>query len=476
MKSKSIRFGTSGWRAVLAEDFTFPNVRRVVRAIARYLWRAQKEASPAIPRLVVGYDTRFLAEEFARESARVLAEEGIEVLLSTEPVPTPVVAYAIVAERAQGGINITASHNEPQYQGIKFSTSDGAPALPEVTREIEAEIERMSAGQERASPVGRELGHIRPFDPREGYLRDLRTKIDFPTIARARLRVAVDPLWGTARGYLDRALQEAGCAVQIIHAERDVLFGGGAPEPSAERLHALRECVASGGFDLGVATDGDADRFGIVDRGGVFLTPNQILALLFDYLCETRAAEGGVARSVATSHQVDRVARRRGRPVYETPVGFKYIGELLKQGKIVLGGEESAGLSVAGHYPEKDGILAGLLAVEVVARTGASLSQGLERLYERDGRLWSGRIGIPLTEQARRHLEEKLGADPPADFFGRRVIGVNRVDGMKLLFEDDSWILWRLSGTEPVARCYAEATTEADLEVLLEQGRIFALR
>jgi len=206
------------------------------------------------------------------------------------------------------------------------------------------------------------------------------------------------------------------------------------------------------------------------------VTPNQILALLFDYLCETRPWEGGVARSVATSHQVDRAARRRGRPVYETPVGFKYIGELLKAGKILLGGEESAGLSIRGHYPEKDGILAALLVVESVARTGASVSEGLERLYAQDGRLWSGRIEIALTEPTRRRLQEKLQADPPADFFGRRLIQVNRTDGLKLLFDDSSWLLLRLSGTEPVARCYAEATTEADLEVLLEQGRIFALQ
>jgi len=466
-----IRFGTSGWRAILAEDFTLENVRVVMRAIARYVKRQREEAT-----LIVGYDTRFLAETFARESARVLAEEGVDVLLCAEPVPTPVLAYAIVAERTQGGVNITASHNPPEYQGIKFSTADGAPALPEVTREIEQEVERIRRGESPGILPGKRRGVIRAYDPREDYLRDLATKVDFQTIARARLRVAVDPLWGTARGYLDRALQEAGCDVHLLHAHRDVLFGGGAPEPSAERLRTLREVVASGGFDLGVAADGDADRFGIVDRGGVFVTPNQILALLFDYLCETRPWEGGVARSVATSHQVDRAARRRGRPVYETPVGFKYIGELLKAGKILLGGEESAGLSIRGHYPEKDGILAALLVVESVARTGASVSEGLERLYAQDGRLWSGRIEIALTEPTRRRLQEKLQADPPADFFGRRLIQVNRTDGLKLLFDDSSWLLLRLSGTEPVARCYAEATTEADLEVLLEQGRIFALQ
>jgi len=447
------------------------NVRLVMRAIARHV-RRQGEGA----KLIVGYDTRFLAEVFAREGARVLAEEGLDVLLCTEPVPTPAVAYAILAERAHGGVNITASHNPPEYQGIKFSTADGAPALPEITREIEALIEQIRCSEGGAAPSGGRPGRISAYDPRDGYVRDLATKVDMRAIERARLRVAVDPLWGTARGYLDRVLEEAGCDVHVLHAHRDVLFGGGAPEPSAERLRALCDVVASGGFDLGVATDGDADRFGIVDRGGVFLTPNHILALLFDYLCQTRPWEGGVARSVATSHQVDRVARRRGRPVYETPVGFKYIGELLAAGKIILGGEESAGLSIRGHYPEKDGILAALLVVEMVARTGESLSQGLERLYAQDGRLWSGRIEIALTEDARRRLREKLQSDPPADFFGRRLLGVKRTDGLKLLFEGDSWLLLRLSGTEPVARCYAEATSEAELEVLLEQGRVFALQ
>ena len=469
--SGSLQFGTSGWRAVLAEDFTFENVRVVARAIARFVrHRAER------PRLIVGYDTRFLAETFARESARILAEEGVDVLFCTEPVPTPVLAYAIVAERAQGGMNITASHNPPEYQGIKFSTEDGAPALPEVTRAIEEEIERIRRGEGGRSPRSGAPGRILALDPRDGYLRDLATKIDVSAIARARLRVAADLLWGTARGYLDRALREAGCEVHVLHAHRDVLFGGGAPEPSAARLRALSETVASGGFDLGVATDGDADRFGIVDRGGAFVTPNQVLALLFDYLCDTRPWAGGVARSVATSHQVDRAARHRGRPVYETPVGFKYIGELLKAGKIIIGGEESAGLSIHGHYPEKDGILAALLAVEAVARTGASVGEQLDQLYARDGRLWSGRIGIALTEEARARLHEKLQADPPADFFGRRIREVNRTDGLKLLFEDDSWVLLRLSGTEPLVRCYAEATSEADLEVLLEQGRRFALQ
>lgn len=468
MSRSRITFGTSGWRAVIAEDFTFERVALVVQAIAAYL---QRELGTG--KVIVGYDTRFLAEEFAAAAARVLADAGFEVLLCTEPVPTPAVAYAIVAERALGAVNITASHNPPEYQGIKFSTATGAPALPEVTRQIEQEVGRLEAGGlPRLSRAG---GRIAEYNPRQGYLRDLAVKVDYAAIARAHVRVAVDPLWGTARRYLDQALRQAGAEVIVVHDSRDVLFGGSAPEPSEERLGELASCVRDNQCHLGVATDGDADRFGIVDRQGEFISPNQLIALLFDYLCETRPWVGGVARSVATSHQVDRVARRRQRPVYETPVGFKYIGELLQQGKIVLGGEESAGLSIQGHYPEKDGILACLLAVEAVARTGMSLTSLLERLYRTDGRLFSRRIGIELDEEAKHRLREKLSRDVPEDFFGRRVVKIDRTDGVKFVFEDESWLLLRISGTEPVARCYAEATSEADLEVLLEHGRTFAL-
>lgn len=469
MSESRVRFGTSGWRAIIAEDFTFERVGLVVEAIASYLRR-----EPGVGKVIVGYDTRFLAEEFAALAARRLADHGFEVLLCTEPVPTPAIAYAILAEGARGALNFTASHNPPLWQGIKFSTATGAPALPEVTRQIEQEIERLETG---GSPLPRSPGHGRILDysPRAGYLRDLAAKIDYAAIARAHLRVAVDPLWGTARRYLDEALREAGAEVIVVHDHRDVLFGGGAPEPSVERLRELALCVRDNACHLGVATDGDADRFGIVDREGEFISPNQLIALLFDYLCETRPWSGGVARSVATSHQVDRVARRRQRVVYETPVGFKYIGQLIQEGKIVLGGEESAGLSIHGHYPEKDGILACLLAVEAVARTGASMTSLLDQLYQRDGRLVTRRIEIGLDKQREQRLREKLSRSLPEDLGGRRIVTIDRTDGIKFVFENESWVLLRISGTEPVARCYAEATSEAELEVLLEHGRRFAL-
>jgi phosphoglucomutase len=319
-----------------------------------------------------------------------------------------------------------------------------------------------------------EAGEVQTFAARPGYLEDLAEKINFEAITRAGGRYAYDPLWGTGRGYLDEILRTHGLEVETIHDWRDVLFGGRAPEPEASHLDELRQVVMSKGCVLGLATDGDADRFGVIDSNGSFITPNQLIALLFDYLVESRKWDGGAARSVATSHLVDRVAEARGLPVYETPVGFKYIGELINENKIVIGGEESAGLSIKGHYPEKDGILACLLAAEAVAARGASLTDQLKDLYGRVGKLESGRIGIRLTPELMQSLGDKLKEDPH-EIGGRRVERTNRLDGVKFIFADGSWLLMRPSGTEPVVRIYAESESATDLEVLLEQGHKFLL-
>ena len=302
----------------------------------------------------------------------------------------------------------------------------------------------------------------------------MESKIRFDVIAHAAGRYAYDPLWGTGRGYLDNILRRHGLEVETIHDWRDVLFGGRSPEPEESHLGELTDIVIKKKCALGLATDGDGDRFGVVDSNGRFITPNQLIAILFDYLVESRDWLGGVARSVATSHLVDRVARKRGRSVYETPVGFKFIGELINEDKIVLGGEESAGLSIKGHYPEKDGILACLLAAEAVAARGASLTDQLEALFSEIGRLESGRIGIRLTPELMPTLKERL-AQEPSVLAGRRVKEVNRIDGVKIIFQDDSWLLVRPSGTEPLVRIYAESESAKDLEVLLEQGRKYLL-
>ena len=458
-----IRFGTSGWRAIIADEFTFRNVEAVTEAICSYL-KTSETAGP----IVIGNDTRFMGEKFAMVATEIASRKGFHVLQCSHPVPTPAMSFAIRSNRAAGGINFTASHNPPEYQGIKFSTSDGAPALPEITSQIETAI---TEGRKVDDAAG---GEIEEFDPRPGYLDDLKTKIRFDVISNAGGNYVYDPLWGTGRGYLDNVLRENGLEVETIHDWRDVTFGGQAPEPGEEHISELRERVKAGKATLGLATDGDADRFGVIDSDGTFITPNQLVALLTDYLAESRGWTQGVARSVATSHLVDRVAKERGLKLHETPVGFKYIGELINKDEIILGGEESAGLSIRGHYPEKDGILACLLAAEAVAARSAPLSEQLAALTKKVGNLFSARIGVKLTPEVTARLKQKLSSEPEA-IGGRKVETINRLDGVKFIFTDGSWMLMRPSGTEPVVRIYAESEDEKDLEVLIEQGRSYLL-
>jgi phosphoglucomutase len=401
-------------------------------------------------------------------AAEIARRKGFRVLHCDHPVPTPTISHAIRDQRAAGAINFTASHNPPEYQGIKFSTSDGAPALPEVTGQIEAGVE---SGAESADADG---GSIEEFDPRSAYLADLKAKVNFGAIAASGGRFGYDCLYGTGRGYLDKILRDHGLEVETLHDWRDVTFGGRAPEPGEDHLGELREAVTSKGYLLGIATDGDADRFGVIDADGTFIEPNKLIALLTDYLAESRGWKQGVARSVATSHLVDRVATDRGIELHETPVGFKYIGELINKDEIILGGEESAGLSIRGHYPEKDGILACLLAAEAVAVRKKSLGQQLEDLYARVGRLESKRIGVRLTPEVAAKLKVKL-AQEPTEIGGRAIERINRLDGVKFLFADGSWMLMRPSGTEPMVRIYAESEDERQLEELLEAGRQYLL-
>lgn len=461
----NIRFGTSGWRAIIADDFTFTNVQKVTGAICRYL---KDNFGNENETLIIGHDSRFMGEKFAQVAAEIARQKGFRVLLCENPTPTPTISHAIRSERAVGGINFTASHNPPEYQGIKFSTADGAPALPEITKQIENFIESGTAAEDRQG------GSIENYDARPAYLEDLKTKIRFDRIAESKGSFAYDPLWGTGRGYLDKILRDYGLEVETIHDWRDVTFGGRSPEPGSSHLDELREAVKRNGCLLGLATDGDGDRFGVIDRNGAFIEPNHLIAILSDYLAESRGWALGIARSVATSHLVDRVAESRGLKLYETPVGFKFIGELINKDEIILGGEESAGLSIRGHYPEKDGILACLLAAEAVAVRGKSLSQQLDELYEKVGRLESGRIGVKLTPEIAAKLKEKL-AHEPSEIGGRNIEKINRLDGVKFIFADGSWMLMRPSGTEPLVRIYAEANTQSDLEVLIEQGRSYLL-
>src|SRR5438270_488415 len=458
-----IKFGTSGWRAILADEFTMENVRRAVTGIARYV--ASRNAGS--PKLLVGRDPRFMGEAFVAEAATILARHRVKPLVIPEAAPTPAIAYAVMTRKTEGSINFTASHNPPEYNGIKFSTPDGAPALPEVTKAIEKEIAAYDAWAASRGAGKRPLENTpsENLDPRRMYLGRLREIVDLTEIKKARLRIVFDPLWGAARGYSDALLREAGIEVTTVHDYRDVLFGGHAPEPDDHLLNEMREAMRQTKAQLGIATDGDADRFGIVDQDGSFVQPNYIIALLFDYLVESRGWKNGVAKSVATTNLINALAKKHGAELHETPVGFKYIRELIKQDKIAIGGEESAGLSIRRHVPEKDGVLAGLLCCEMVARRGKSLGQQLRELFAEVGSFYPTRENFRLTPEVKEKFTEKLRSDP-REFFGHKVSEVVRKDGLKLVFEDGSWVCYRLSGTEPVVRVYSEARSEDGLKKL----------
>src|SRR5512143_1142690 len=321
----------------------------------------------------------------------------------------------------------------------------------------------------------KQKGMVDDVDLRKAYLEDLKKKIDFEPIRKAKLKIAVDPLYGTGRDYLDTLLRDAGCAVTVVHGHRDPMFGGRSPEPSEENLAELSTVMRKGRFDIGLAVDGDADRFGVMDADGTYINPNQVLALVLDYLCRTRGWKGGAARSIATSHLIDAVAKMHGIEVYETGVGFKYIGDLLVQGKIIFGGEESAGMTVKDHVPEKDGILACLLVAELVSREKKSIADMLKRLYKEVGTILNDRVNIHLTEANRAQVHARL-SQPLSELGGLRVKGKKTTaDGTKYMLEDDSWVLMRASGTEPVVRVYVESSSGEKIKDLIEAGKKFIL-
>ena len=474
MANEKIKFGTSGWRGVIAEDFTFGRVRIVVQAIADHLV-AQGLKDKGV---VIGYDTRFMSERFAAESVKVFAANGIRSFLSNRDVPTPAVAFEIIRKKAAGGINFTASHNPPEYNGLKFSPAWGGPALPETTKDIETRANALLDKNSIAvMPLAeaKQKGLVEDADLRKIYLDDLRKKIDLEAIRKAKLKVAVDLLYGTGRDYLDTVLRDAGCVVTVVHGHRDALFGGRSPEPSEENLFELSATMKKGKFDIGLAVDGDADRFGVMDIDGTYINPNQILALVLDFICRSRGWKGGAARSIATSHLVDAVAKKHGIEVYETGVGFKYIGDLLVQGKIIFGGEESAGMTIKDHVPEKDGIIACMLVAEMVAQEKRPLKELLKRLYKEVGTILNDRVNIRLTDANQKQVAERL-AQPLTELGGLRVKGKKATaDGTKYMLEDDSWVLMRASGTEPVVRIYVEAESEEKIQNLIAAGKKFIL-
>jgi len=463
-----IKFGTSGWRSIVADEFTIANIRRAVAGIASYV-----KTQPEPHRVLVGRDPRFLGESFVDEAARILAAAGVTPIVIPDAAPTPAISYAVRQLKTSGAINFTASHNPPEYNGIKFSTHDGAPALPEVTKQIEAAI--LALGDDPKIPRLNDADvTFETASVKDDYLKRLAELVDLKAIAASGIKVVFDPFWGAGRGYSCHVLRQAGVTVETVHDYRDVLFGGHAPEPDDHLLADAKKKMNEIGASLVIATDGDADRFGIVDRDGTFIQPNYIIALLFDYLVETRGWKNGVAKSVATTNLINALAEHHQVPLYETPVGFKYIGELILEDKIAIGGEESAGLTIRGHVPEKDGIIAGLLIAEMVAKRGKSLGQLLVELFAQVGSFYPVRENFHLTPEAKATFTEKLKVDP-TELGGRKVIKVVRTDGLKLVLDDGSWVCYRLSGTEPVVRAYTEARNEADMAALSAAAKSFVL-
>ena len=465
----NIKFGTSGWRGLIARDFTFDNVRLATQGIAQYLKAELANPASAIygrkPVIIIGYDTRFLGREFSLAVAEVLTQNGLKPLLCNRDTPTPVIAHTIRARKAIGGINMTASHNPAEYQGLKFSTSNGAPATPEVTKQIEAQIESLVAANWTFAAAVVGTFKCDTFDPQPDYFKQLRKLIDFSVIKKAKMKLAVELMYGTGHGYLDHLLEGAGAKITVFHDKLDPLFGGHHPEPNAEGMHEVSEFVRQGKAQMGLGLDGDADRFGIVDKDGTWLTPNQILSLALYHLKKNRNWTGCVVRTVPTSHQVDAVAGMLGVEVRETPVGFKYIGALMESEAVIVGGEESGGLSVKGHVPEKDGILACLLMAELVATEKKSLGKILAEIEKKAGEFHTDRINVKIPAEKKEALLKKLGS-------GLTQIGPFKVekfittDGYKFLLPKGEWVAFRASGTEPLIRCYIEAKSKAGLKKL----------
>jgi len=455
MTSSPIKFGTSGWRGLIADDFTFANVRLALNAIAGHVNDVKKNST-----ILVGYDTRFYSEEFSQLAVDILQQHHIRTLLCETFTPTPAIAYEIIHRKLDGAINFTASHNPAQYHGLKFSSAGAGPALPEVTKDIEARAAKLA---EKNGKLGTAAHHEstkgETVNLRDTYLKRLGELVRFDVLRKGKAKFVVDALHGCGAGYLDRVLADHGVSIQAMRTDRDCLFDGTGPDVSEANLAPLRKAVTESGATAGLATDCDADRFGIIDHDGTWVSPNHILALLYDYLVESRGWKMPAARSVATSQMVDAVAKAHGQTAYQTPVGFKYIGQLIREDKIALGGEESAGLTIRGHVPEKDGILACLLVAEMLAARGGSLGEQIKALFKKLGReFWPVRENLHLSDEQKANAIKKVAVDATT-LLGRKVVSVDRTDGAKFVFDDGSWMLMRLSGTEPLLRLYVEADT-----------------
>lgn len=462
----AIRFGTDGWRGVIAEDFTFANVRRVAQAIARYV-RAQEDWRRGI---VVGYDCRFGSGRFARAAAEELAAGGIPVWLAESFATTPAISFAVRSRGTAGGVVITASHNPAQWNGVKFKASFGGSASPETMLKIEAELPNTEA----AAPGGGEHREIESADLVGPYLEELERVIDFKKIAARNFFFVADPLYGAARQSLAKLFKRNGIRHREIHGQADPLFGGLHPEPIDPHIHELRQAVLASDADAGFATDGDADRIGAVDRTGEFIDSHQIFSILLRYLIEVQGRTGAVAKTFSTTKLVDKLANKHGLPLYETPIGFKHIAELMLTKKILIGGEESGGIGIPSlGGPERDGVLNAALLAQAMTHYGKSLGELVAELHAEFGPHHYGRLDLTLRPGQK---ERAMGAVSPAElkeFLGYRVTHREDLDGVKLYFDNGAWLLVRPSGTEPLLRVYSEAPSPEMVQEILGRGEEF---
>lgn len=481
-----IHFGTDGWRAVISDTFTFHNLRLLTQAIADAVASENWNNGTILPhnpdprKMVVGFDTRFLSDRYAVDVARVLAANGYTVLLSQADVPTPAISHAVLQHKAMGGVMITASHNAPRYNGVKLKSAYGGSALPEQCRKVEVYLNDNEA-QGRGPNLmdyehARETGVIQKFNPILDYNEHLRNLIRFDLIAENPQRVVVDSMYGAGRGVIRNLLQGTGCEVQEVRGEMNPGFGGVHPEPIARYLGALAGAISTGMGSFGLATDGDADRIGAMDERGNFVDPHKIMALTLRYLVEKRGLSGAVVRTVSTTRMIDRLAKRYNLPMHETPVGFNHIADHMLKEDVLIGGEESGGISFKGHIPEGDGIILGLMLVEIMAASGgASLFELVENLLNDVGPAFYDRKDLRLRHPvSKENMTHRLLDEAPNALGGEKVSEVVSVDGVKYILADDSWLLIRPSGTEPVLRVYAEGRSRPMVKALLEYGETVA--
>jgi phosphomannomutase len=471
-----IRFGTDGWRGIIAEDVTFANVRLAARAIARRV-RADAAGGGA-PHVLVGYDTRFLSREFAQAAAEAMAAEGVRVSLTEQFAPTPAYSYAVVRLRAAGAVVITASHNPPEYSGIKFKAAFGGSAPVSFTQGVEEEIRRMGAETAQQAAGSRQQAAIDPFDAREPWLDRLEQLVDVSRIGRSGIRVVLDVMYGAGQGLLSARLRKAGCEVRELHAEINPNFGGLHPEPIPKYMGSLIDCVRGwdgAGIRVGFAFDGDSDRIAPVDEDGAIVTPHQVLALLVRHLARNRKEHGTIIKSVNIGHMVDLEAAALGLPLVVTPIGFKFIAAAMQEQDALVGGEESGGFAMRGHVPERDPGLISLLLLECMAATGKSLGTLVREMESEYGPHRYGRVDLRLATLADRdRVVAQVTSAPPRRLLDQRVVQADTLDGVKLVRADQSWVMLRASGTEPLLRIYAEAPTETEVEALLAWGREIA--